>query len=147
MSELHLRTTVAPFGPGAAIVLTEAQADELSERKTPPVVVTVGGSSARLRVSRMGGEACIGLSKAARAALGVEIGDDVDVTIAVDDAERTVEVPEALAEALAADDRARAAFDSLSYTRRKEIARSIDEAKRSETRQRRLERALEELRA
>ena len=50
-------------------------------------------------------------------------------------------------EALAADDAARAAFDALSYTRRKEIARSIAEAKRPETRERRLAKAMEELRA
>lgn len=48
---------------------------------------------------------------------------------------------------LRSDDAARAAFDALSYTRRNEIARSIAEAKRPETRERRLVKALEELRA
>ena len=45
---------------------------ELSTRKTPPVVVTIAGRSARLRVARMGGVICIGMSKAVRAQLGVE---------------------------------------------------------------------------
>lgn len=143
---LELSTTLVPFGPACAILLTDEQVAALSERKNPPVVVTIGDRSARLRVARMGGENCIGLSKAARAELGVAIGDEVEVTIAADTAERTVEVPSALAEALAADAAAQAAFDALSYTRRKEHARSVAEAKKEETRARRLEKILAELR-
>ena len=55
-------------------------------------------------------------------------------------------MPEALANALAEDSEARAAFDRLAYTRRKEYARWINEAKRDETRQRRVAQALEMLR-
>lgn len=143
---LELRTTIEPVGPAAAIMLTEAQVARLSMRKTPPVVVTIGGRSARLRVARMGDVICIGLSKAARSDLGIAIGDEVEVSIAVDEEERTVEVPPLLAEALAADPSARAGFDALSYTRRKELAAAIADAKQEATRQRRLEKALGELR-
>ncbi|XVX21210.1 YdeI/OmpD-associated family protein [Actinomycetota bacterium] len=146
MPELKLRTTIEPFGPAAAIILTDDQVAELSDKKTPPVVVTIGGTSTRLRVASMGGQRCIGLSKAARAELGVEIGDEVDATIALDTAERTVEIPPELAEALKGDKAAKAAFDKLSYTRRKEIARSVAEARQEATRQRRLDKALAELR-
>lgn len=142
---LELHTTIEPVGPAAAIMLTDAQVAELSTRKTPPVVVTIAGRSARLRVARMGEVICIGLRKAARAELGVEIGDEVDVSIAADERERTVEVPDELAAALDADPAARAAFDALSFTRRKEIARGIADAKQDATRQRRLAKALEEL--
>ncbi len=142
---LELHTTIEPVGPAAAIMLTDAQVAELSTRKTPPVVVTIAGRSARLRVARMGEVICIGLSKAARAELGVQIGDEVDVSIAADEQERTVEVPDELAAALDADPAARAAFDALSFTRRKEIARGIADAKQDATRQRRLAKALEEL--
>jgi uncharacterized protein YdeI (YjbR/CyaY-like superfamily) len=58
-----------------------------------------------------------------------------------------VTLPVALAAALARDKPARAAFDALSYTRRKEYAQWIEEAKRPETRERRLGRVLDELRA
>lgn len=143
---LELSTTLVPFGPACAILLTDAQVAELSDRKNPPVVVTIGDRSARLRVARMGGENCIGLSRAARAELGVEIGDAVEVTIAPDTAKRTVDVPPALAAALAAEPAAQAAFDALSYTRRKEHARSVAEAKKEDTKERRVERILAELR-
>ncbi|MDO5676435.1 MAG: YdeI/OmpD-associated family protein [Propionibacteriaceae bacterium] len=144
--ELRFRTVIVPFGPAAAIMLTEEQASQLSSAKTPAVIVTVGERSARLRVTRMGGPVCIGLSKASRAALGVELGDEVEVTVALDTAERTVDIPPLLAEALEADPAVKAAFDALSYTRRKEIAVSIAEAKQEATRLRRLEKALSELR-
>lgn len=146
MTELIVHTALAPRGPAAAIVLTDEQVASLGAGKAFPVVVTVGGRSVRLRLGRMGGENLIGFSKAARAEAGVEIGQEVDATIAVDADERTVEIPPALAEALGADAAARASFEALAYSRRKEIARSIAEAKQEATRARRLEKALAELR-
>ena len=59
-----------------------------------------------------------------------------------DQAPRDVDVPRELASALEAEPELRAFFDSLSYTHRREYARWISEAKRDETRRRRLERAL-----
>lgn len=142
---LTLRTVLEPFGPACAIFLTDEQVGQLGSMKTPPVLVTIGGATARLRVARMGGQNCIGLSKAVRAQLGVEIGDEVEATLAPDTAERTVEVPEALAAALTAEPGAREAFDALSSTRRKEIAAGVAGAKREETRERRIAAALAEL--
>ena len=69
----------------------------------------------------------------------------VEVELVLDSAPREVEVPEALDNALAEDTEARAAFDRLAYTYRKEYARWIDGAKRDETRQRRVTQALEML--
>lgn len=63
-----------------------------------------------------------------------------------DAAPRTVEVPEALARALAADPKAQATFENLAFTHRKEYARWIAEAKREETRERRVQRALNMIR-
>jgi uncharacterized protein YdeI (YjbR/CyaY-like superfamily) len=77
----------------------------------------------------------------------VEAGDEVEVTIELDTAPRDVEVPEALAAALAADSQAKAAFDGMAFTHRKEYARWVAEAKREETRQRRVQQALDMLRA
>lgn len=146
MSELRLHTVLEPMGPAGAIVLDDEQVAALSDAKAFPVVVTIGDRTARLRLARMGGKNLIGFSKAARAELGVELRDEFDVIIAPDADERTVDVPDVLAAALDADPVARAAFDGLSYTRRKEIARSIAEAKQDATRQRRLEKALADLR-
>jgi uncharacterized protein YdeI (YjbR/CyaY-like superfamily) len=68
------------------------------------------------------------------------------VTIELDVAPREVEVPEALAKALTDDPQAKAAFERMAFTHRKEYARWIAEAKREETRQRRVQQALEMIR-
>jgi uncharacterized protein YdeI (YjbR/CyaY-like superfamily) len=71
----------------------------------------------------------------------------VEVELALDTAPREVEVPPALATALAGDAAAQAAFDALSFTHRKEYARWVAEAKRPETRERRIAETLARLRA
>ncbi|GAA1542341.1 antitoxin component of MazEF toxin-antitoxin module [Microbacterium ginsengiterrae] len=146
MSALNLHTVLERRGPAAAIVLSDEQVASLGSGKAVPVVVSFGERSIRLRLARMGGQNLIGFSKAARADAGVEIGDEIDVTITVDSDERAVEIPPALAQALDADPAARAAFDALAPSRRKEMARQITEAKQDATRQRRLEKALDTLR-
>jgi uncharacterized protein YdeI (YjbR/CyaY-like superfamily) len=95
----------------------------------------------------MGGQNLIGLSKAARAELGVEIGDAVTATVELDDAERVLEVPDDLGAALDADPRVRAAFDALAYSHRKEHVRAVVEAKRPETRARRVAATVQKLRS
>ncbi len=146
MSSLSFQGTVEPFGPAGAFVLSDAQVETLGGGRRAPVRVTVGARSARLRLAVMGGQNVIGLSKASRAQLGVDIGDSVSVTVALDEQPREVEVPPELAEALAEDEAAHAAYLQLAYTRRKEYAVWVGEAKRPETRQRRAEQALTMLR-
>lgn len=143
---LRLVTTIVPAGPAVAIRLTPQQVAELGSAKTPPVTVTIGGHTERLRIASMGDGPLIGFNKQVRAAFGVAAGDEVEAVIALDVAERTVDVPPLLAQALAADPAAAAAFEKLSFTRRKEIARGIADAKQEATRQRRLEKVLAELR-
>jgi ribosomal protein L11 len=112
-----------------------------------PVAGTVNGSPFRGRLMVYGGVTYLGFRREIRdAAGGIEPGDEVEVVIERDDAPREVEVPEALSGALADDPEARAVFDSLSFTHRKEYAVWIAEAKRDETRTRRIEKALAMLR-
>lgn len=145
MSALLLHTTIEAHGPAAAVVLTDEQVASFGAGRAFPVVLTVAGVSFRGRLSRMGGLNLIGLSRAARAHLGVDIGDEVDATVALDTETRTVEVPDDLAAALAAYPAAKRAFDALAYTGRKEIVEALTGAKRPETRRRRLVKALEDL--
>ena len=143
---LRIRAVLAPFGPATALELTDAQVDELGGGKRAAVVVAIGDRTARVRLAVMDGRNVIGLSKAARAQLGVEIGDEVDATITLDEGERPVEVPAELANALDADAAVRAAFDAQSYSRRKELARGVAEAKKPETRDRRIAAVLDAMR-
>lgn len=147
MSELRLHTILTGRGPAAAILLSDEQVASFGAGKAFPVAVTIGGRTARLRLARMGSENMIGFSKAVRADLGVEIDQEVDAVIRVDGAERTVDVPAPLAEALDADPAVRKAFDSLSYTARKEHARSVADAKQDATRERRIAKIIDGLRA
>jgi uncharacterized protein YdeI (YjbR/CyaY-like superfamily) len=138
---------LVPRGPAAAIVLDDEQVTAVGEgAKRFPVRATVNGYSWAASVTRMGGEFLLGLNRAVRAAAGVEAGDTVEVELVLDTAPREVEVPEALATALAGDHEAGAKFDALAFTHRKEFARWIEEAKREETRDRRVAQALEMVR-
>ena len=94
----------------------------------------------------MGGRFLIPLSAENRTGAGVAGGDQVDVDIALDSGPREVAVPADLAAALAQDEEARASFDGLSYTHRKEWVRWIEEAKKAETRATRLAKTVESLR-
>jgi hypothetical protein len=112
-----------------------------------PVVATVNGYTWRTSVARMGGEFLVGLNREVRQGAGVAAGDQVDVILELDAAPREVEMPPALAAALAQDAQARAAFEKLAFTHRKEYARWVAEAKREETRERRVQQALEMIKA
>lgn len=146
MTALHLQTTIEPHGPAGAILLSDEQVTELGGGKRAPVVVTIGDRSARLRVAVMGGCNLIGLSKANRASLGVELGAQVSATISLDELPRTVELPGDLAAALAGEPALRAHFDGLAFTHRREYVEWVASAKRADTRQRRIAATLIKLR-
>jgi hypothetical protein len=147
VGSVRLRATLVPRGPAAAVVLDDQQVASVGEgAKRFPVVATVNGHTWRTTVTRMRGEFLLGLNRSVRQEAGVEAGDTVEVELDLDTAPREVEVPEALTSALARDSQAAAAFESLAYTHRKEYARWIHEAKRDETRRRRVAQAIEMLR-
>lgn len=109
--------------------------------KRVPVKAVVNGAVYRGSIVRMGGKYMLGIPKVFREAAGVAPGEHIVVTIERDDEERIVTVPEDFAEALL-NGGLRDAFDSMSYTHRKENVRAIEEAKAAETRQRRIAKAI-----
>jgi hypothetical protein len=135
---LRCTTTLQARGPAAAIVLDDVQVALVGQgAKSFPVRVTMNGHVLDLRLARMGGENLIGLRREVRVAVGVEAGDVVDVEIVLDRSERAVELPDDLAAALA-DSGGRAGFDALAPSRRKELVRRIVEAKKPDTRAKRI---------
>lgn len=147
MAPIEKTTTLEPFGPATAIMLTDAEVEELGGGRRAAVTVTIDGRTARLRLAVMGGENCIGISKANRAVLGVDLGDVVTARIELDEAPREVEVPAPLAEALAREPELQKRYASLAFTHRKEFAQWVAEAKREDTRAGRVAQTLEMLRA
>jgi hypothetical protein len=147
MGSIEMHTTLVERGPAAAVVLDEERVAAVGEgAKRFPVLATVSGYTWRTSVMRMGGEFLVGLNRQVREQAGVRAGDRVAVRLELDTAPREVDVPEPLAAALAADDVARAAFEAMAYTHRREFAQWAAEAKREETRQRRVAKAVEMLR-
>lgn len=145
---LTLTLTLQPRGPAGAFVLSDEQVAVVGGgRRAFPVRVSVNGVTLPLRLARMGGENLIGLARAARDQAGVTIGSAYQVAIVADEAAPAVEVPEDLAAALADDGTARAAFEALAHSHRKEFVRWIGEAKRDTTRAQRVAKTLEMLRA
>lgn len=110
----------------------------LGKGKKPPVTVTINGFTYRSTVAAYGDVFMLPLSAENRAAAGVNAGDQVEVTLALDEAPRTVTIPADLAAALAEKPGAAAAFDKLAYSARKEFVRQVESAKAADTRTRRI---------
>lgn len=148
MSEEHrFRTVVeAATGGGAAAQVPADVRDALGGNKQMRVTGTLNGTPFRSSTMPYRGAFYVGLHKAAREAAGVGIGDEVELTLVRDDSPRVLELPPELEAALAADPRLRQHFDSLSFSRRRELAGPVAEAKKPETRAARVEKALERLR-
>lgn len=139
-------TTLLQSGNNVGIEIPDDVVAELGGKRVPVVVTLDGGYSYRSTTAVMGGKNLVGVSAEHRTASGVAGGQVVEVTIVRDDGPREVEVPPALAEALAADPVAAAAWEKLAYSHRKEHARAITEAKAEETRARRVAKAVAMLR-
>ncbi len=111
------------------------------------VKVTINGVVLRTTVAVYGGRSYVGFRKEIREAAGIELGDKVPVKVEADLTAREVDVPASLSRALKQNAAAKAAFDSLSFTHRKEYAQWIGVAKRPETTARRVEKAIRMLAA
>ena len=110
--------------------------------KRVAVVATINKAVYRGSIVVMGGKYMLGIPKAFRDAAGINAGDNIVVTVEKDTAERTVEPPSDLIAALKKQG-LKEAWGRLSYTNRKEHARSIEEAKQPETRVRRIAKVVE----
>lgn len=111
----------------------------------PKVAVTVNGVTLRTTVMVYGGRSYVGFRKEAREAAGLELGDTITVAIDLDTAPRVVAVPQALQRELRKNAAARKRFEALSYSHRQEHARWVQDAKKEETRARRVARVIEML--
>jgi hypothetical protein len=115
-------------------------------RARPPVTVTIRGHTWRTTPGVYGGVGYIGVNRAVKAATGVDAPDRVAVVMELDTEPRRVRVPSDLAQALA-DAGAKDAFARLSFTHRREYVEWVQDAKRPETRRRRIEQTVERVRA
>jgi hypothetical protein len=141
--------TATPRGGGGCLVpVPKEVATKLGLKGMPKIQAVIAGSPYRGSLMPMGdGTYCLGVLKSIQEAAGVGFGDSVTIQLELDSVPRTVEVPPDLAKQLARDKKAKAAWDALSFTNKKEMASSLEEAKKPETRERRLAAALSSLRS
>jgi Bacteriocin-protection, YdeI or OmpD-Associated/Domain of unknown function (DUF1905) len=135
---MKFSTTIFQDGNNTGIEVPADVIAALDAGKRPAVVVNVNGYEYRSTVAPMGGKYLLPFSAERRRESGFNGGDAIDVELALDTAPRTVEVPADLRAALDASPTAAAAWEKLSYTYRKEHARSVLDAKKAETRTRRI---------
>jgi len=136
-------TLLATGGNNVGIVVPDDVLSSFGAGKRVPVVVTIdGGYSYRTTTAVMGGRNLVSFNAETRAQTGRGAGDEVEVILEHDTAPRTVEVPEALAVALAAEPAAVAAWEKLAPSHQKAHVSAILEAKSDETRHRRIAKTL-----
>lgn len=144
---MRFRATLQLDGKTSTGINVPAEVMEsLGGGKRPAVKVTIKGHTYSTTVGTMHGVAKIPVSAQNREAAGINAGDEVDVEVVPDDAPREVAVPADLAEALRAEPEAARFFDGLSPSRKKAYVTWVEQAKKAETRQRRVAQAVEELR-
>jgi uncharacterized protein YdeI (YjbR/CyaY-like superfamily) len=95
----------------------------------------------------MGGVFMLPVSAEVRVRAGVAAGDEVDVDVQLDSEPREVTVPPDFATALDGDADAKQFFDGLSYSNKQRLVLAIEDAKTSETRQRRIASTVSKLHA
>ena len=116
-------------------------------RARPPVRVTIRDHTWRTTPGIYDGVGHVVVNRAVKKATGVDAPDEVEVSMQLDSEPRTVRVPADLQAALAGDPEAKAAFARLSFSHRREYAEWVKEAKRPDTRQRRIAATVERVRA
>ena len=147
MASFKGKLTPTPRGGGGTLVpVPRDVAAKLGLKGMPRIHAVIAGQPYRGSLMPMGdGTWCLGVLKSIQEAAGVGSGDMVTVELTLDTTPRLVEPPPDLARAMARDKKMAAAWDKLSFTNKKEMAQSLEGAKKPETRERRLASALAQL--
>lgn len=130
----------------ALILLTPEQSAVLGSRRTANVTGTLNGAPFRNSFLPAGdGRHYLVVSKALRQAARANLGDTARLVFEIEAAPRPVIVPNDLRRALAESPRALLAFDKLPPSHQREHLSFIGDAKKPETRARRIAQTLEAL--
>ncbi len=133
------KAVIQNAGGGGAFVEVPFDVEKAFGAKKPRVKAVIEGVPYRGLLTRMGGpNHILIILKGIRAQIGKTFGDEIQVSVESDAENRVVEIPKDLMKELKKDREAKAIFDKLSYTHRKEYVAWIEEAKKEETRQRRI---------
>ena len=145
MPSKTFKTTIVREGSICFIPLT-FDPKEVFGQVRAPVKVTLNGFAYRSTIAAMGGPPFVPLRRSNREAAGLEGGETITVRLDLDTAKRGVEPPPDFVKALKAAPKAWERWQALSYTHQREHVEAIEEAKKPETRVRRIERAVQMIR-
>jgi hypothetical protein len=112
-----------------------------------PVRVTLNGYTYRSTIAAMGGPPCIPFRRSHREAAGLEGGETIEVRVESDTDPREVEPPAGFVKALKAAPPAWDRWRELSYSHQHEYVEWIEKARKPETRARRFDEAIRNVRA
>ncbi len=132
---------------GAFVEVPSDVLAELGPRKRPAVRVVINGVELRTTIAVYDGRSYIGIRREIRDAAQIAPGEDIEVSVELDERPRSVDVPDDLTAALAADPEAQRIFEGLSFSNRKEYTAWILGAKQPATRHRRVAEATALLKA
>jgi len=140
MNSKTFTTTIVREGSTCFIPLTFDPKSVFGKTRAP-VKVTLNGYTYRSTIAAMGGPACIPLRRSNREAAHLEGGETIEVRLDLDTEKREVKPPADFVKALKSAPPAWEKWRALSYSHQREHVDAIDEAKKPETRARRIERA------
>jgi Bacteriocin-protection, YdeI or OmpD-Associated/Domain of unknown function (DUF1905) len=120
---------------------------EFGTRGRVPIRGTLNGKPYRSSLMNMGDGHMMPVRKSLQQACNVKAGDVVPWTVEHDVDERTIEAPEPLVDEFKKNKAARETWDKLSFTHKREYAEWLTGAKKEETRERRITKAIEMLSA
>ncbi|MGH2588157.1 MAG: YdeI/OmpD-associated family protein [Dehalococcoidia bacterium] len=145
---MRFRAVIQLGGKTATGIEVPAEVVEgLGSGKRPAVQVTINGYTYRSTVAPMGGVFMLPVSAEVRGNSSVAAGDEVDVDVELDTEPREVTIPPDFQDALDRDADAKRFFDGLSYSNKRRLVLSVEDAKTVETRQRRIATTVDKLRA
>lgn len=138
------KTVVIGYGNHAAIEIPDKNLAEIGGNRRAPLKITINGYTYQSTATGVDGKCMVVFPTRDREASGANAGDTITVSLELDDGYRHVDVPVALQEALEAHGLTEA-FHDLTYSKRKEFAREVSEAKAEDTRMRRIEKIIAKL--
>lgn len=130
-------TTIIGVGNHASIDIPLANLQELGGSRRAPLKITINGHTYQSTATGVDGRCEVVFPMRDRKAAGVEAGEAVEVSLELDSGYREVELPKELGHALQQKNLTKV-FRELIYSKRKEFARSVQEARALETKQRRI---------
>jgi hypothetical protein len=140
------KAVIQNAGGGGAFVEVPFDVEKEFGSKKPKVKALIEGIPYRGTLVRMGSDCHLLLVlKSIREQAGKTFGDEVKVTVEPDTEERVVEIPAELKKAFRTEKEVKVLFEKLSYTHRREYVMWINEAKKEETRQKRIVKTIEML--